>query len=78
MTHSIISISKLNTYIEFKKDFSNIKKLQLLNVIQIAEQIYKGKMSYEQHDNLCKKGFDIFLKQFYCIQEQKEKKFKNK
>ena len=29
-------------------------------------------MSYEQHYNLCKKGFDILLKQFYCIEEQKE------
>ncbi len=53
MTHSIISISKIKPYLEYKNQFIHIKKQKLLNAIQIAEKTNKGEMTYEQHYKLC-------------------------
>ena len=43
MTHSIISISKIKPYEQFKKECSNTKKLKLINAVQIAEYLIKEK-----------------------------------
>ena len=73
MTYSIIPISKIKPYNEYKKEFNNTKKQKLINAIQIADKINKGEMTYEQHYHLCKKGIDSFQKQSSYIEKQKIK-----
>ena len=77
MTHSIISISKIKPYEQFKKEYSNTKKLKLINAIQIADKIFKGEMTYEQHYYLCQKGIDSCQKQTLYILEKMKKEKKN-
>jgi hypothetical protein len=73
MTYSIIPISKIKPYNEYKNEFNNTKKQKLINAIQIADKINKGEMTYEQHYHLCKKGIDSFQKQSSYIEKQKIK-----
>ena len=75
MTYSIIPISKIKPYNEYKNECNNTKKQKLINAIQIADKIYKGEMTYEQHYHLCKKGIDSFQKQSSYIEKQKLKDF---
>ena len=80
LSESKVSIAKIKSFEENKKEFSKTKLKKLTNIIKIADVVYKGIMTFEQHEKFIKKGIKLFEEEMSeCKKIKKEKeKFEEK
>lgn len=65
---------RIRPYQEFKKEFANTKKKNLLNAINFAEKISKGELTFRQHSEFIKEGIKQCEEQMEKLDELKKEK----
>ena len=79
LSESKTNSQKLKPFEKYKNEFGKTKLKHLNNIIQIAEIVSKGKITFSQHEKFVKKGLVSYEDQYNKICEiEKENEVKKK